>query len=482
MSHEYKMNKTYKLPPNFEFGSSSSAWQTEGWAGKKEDQTHFVDMMYKVAPERWHNNIGPKVATDFYHRYEEDIKLMKEIGITIYRTSIDWSRFICNYETNEIDPAGLEFYTRVIDCMIEHGIEPMICLEHWELPEYLIHKYGYWDNREIMNLFVGYSKKVMDCFHDKVKHWMCINEPAAIPSESFMYGNLWPYIEDAKMSIQMNYNRVLATSLLVKYFKEKGYQGKFGSVLNYAPVYPKNPNNGKDVHAARVCDLFNFKQYTDPLVGGAFSKDYLDLLQKHDCMFESEEEDFDIIKENTLIYCGLNYYQPLRVKQRQYAWNPERGFNPEYYYDYDTPRGIKMNISRGWEIHPKGMYDLLMDFKKNYGDAECIITEMGMGVSNEEQFKDEQEVIQDEYRIEFLSEHLVWILKAMEEGVNCIGAMNWTFTDNLSPVNAFKNRYGFVEIDFSQDLKRRIKKSGYWVKEMMKTHSFSAKDTYQKYK
>ena len=476
------MKKLYRLPEGFKFGSSASAWQTEGWTGKKEHQRNFVDMMYLAEPERWFNGVGTIKSTDFYNRYEEDIKLMKELGIQVYRTSIDWSRFITDYETNEVDQDALRFYEKVIDCLIENGIEPMLCLEHWEIPEYVINKYGTWDNRKVMELFVGYSKKVMAAFHDKIKYWWTINEPAVVPNEAYLFGNIWPYEENTKKSVQMNYHRVLATSLLVEHHAKMGYQGKVGIILNPSPSYPKSMNNPKDIEAAKICDMFNYKQYTDPLINGKFDEAYFELLKKHECMFEYVKGDFEKIDDNKIEVVGINYYQSLRVRQRETAWNPDKPFIPTAYYETYSPRGIKMNFSRGWEIYPKGIYDMLKIIQNDYRNIECWITENGMGVMDEDKFKDASGQIQDSYRIEFLSDHMAWMLKAIDEGCDCRGFLNWTFTDNLSPVNAFRNRYGFVEIDMENNRNRRIKKSGDWVKELMRTRCFEAEDTEPEYK
>lgn len=464
----------YKLPKNFLFGSSSSAWQTEGWAGKKEYQRHYVDMMYLKEPERWFKGIGTVTCTDFYHRFKEDVQLMKELGIQVYRTSIDWSRFIKDYETNEVDENAVKYYSELIDCLKENGIEPMICLEHWEVPAYIIEKYGNWENRKVMDLFIGYAKKAIEQFHHKVKYWWTINEPVVVPECGYLTGEIWPYLEDCHSFVKMNYHRVLATSKLLEYYKEMNYTGKIGIILNPSPAYPKSEYNHHDITAARICELFNYRLYTDPLIKGEFSKDYLELLKKHHVMFDEQIGDAQDIKNNKIMILGLNYYQPLRVRQRESGWNPDKPFLPTYYYETFRPRGIKINFSRGWEIYPKGIYDTLKIIQNEYDNIECWITENGMGVENEEQFKDNNGQIQDKYRIEFISEHLAWALKAINEGANCKGYMNWTFTDNLSPINGFRNRYGFVEIDLADNRNRRIKKSGYWVKELMETREFES--------
>lgn len=352
----------------------------------------------------------------------------------------------------------------------------MICLEHWEIPKYLVEKYGSWNSKKVRDLYVEYGKRVIDIFHDKVKIWWTINEPVIIIENGYMKGEMYPYIEDAKMAAQMNYNRVVATSMLVQYFKGKQYDGQIGIIMVPSPAYPKCGLNPLDVKAARVAEMFNFRLYMDPLINGEFSQEYLELLNKHQIMFDCTEDEQRTVKENTIQILGINYYQPFRVRQSRHAWNPDKPFQPEYYYEIYMPQGARMNVSRGWEIYPKGIYDILKIVQNEYRNIECWITENGMGVEGEEKYKGENKVIQDDYRIEFLSEHLAWVLRAIDEGVNCRGFLNWTFTDNLSPRNAFKNRYGFVEIDLEDNRRRRVKKSGYWVKELMETREFISED------
>lgn len=218
------------------------------------------------------------------------------------------------------------------------------------------------------------------------------------------------------------------------------------------------------------------------MINGKFDEAYFELLKKHECIFEYVKGDFEKIDDNKIEVVGINYYQPLRVRQRETAWNPDKPFIPTAYYETYSPRGIKMNFSRGWEIYPKGIYDMLKIIQNDYRNIECWITENGMGVMDEDKFKDASGQIQDSYRIEFLSDHMAWMLKAIDEGCDCRGFLNWTFTDNLSPVNAFRNRYGFVEIDMENNRNRRIKKSGDWVKELMRTRCFEAEDTEPEYK
>lgn len=186
----------------------------------------------------------------------------------------------------------------------------------------------------------------------------------------------------------------------------------------------------------------------------------------------TEEGDKELIKENTVDILGINYYQPRRVKAKEHLPNPEAPFMPERFFDYYVMPGRKMNPYRGWEIYEKGIYDILMNVKENYGNIECFISENGMGVEGEERFRDENGMIHDDYRIEFIREHLKWVHQAIQEGANVKGYHVWTFMDNWSWMNAYKNRYGLVAVDLENDRKRTIKKSGYWFKTLAENNGF----------
>jgi 6-phospho-beta-glucosidase len=465
----------YFLTKNFMMGASAAAWQTEGWEGKKPGQESLIDAAYKVNPDRWYKGYGPTIATDFYHRYKEDCKLMKEMGLKAYRTSIDWSRFIKNYETGEVNEDAAAFYDDVVDELIKNGVEPIICLEHWELPNQLFEKYGGWNSKEVVEFYVKYAKAAFELLGSKVKYWFTFNEPIVFPELAIMDGIWYPYKNDTQEAMQWNYNKVLANAKVVKIYHEKdyGYQsgGKIGIIINAAPSYPRS-QSVDDVKAADMYDLFFNKIYTDPCIKGTFPEVYFPLLKKHDCMIAVTDEELAIIQANTIDMMGLNYYRPNRVKARSAAWNPEVKFNPQYYYENYELQGKKMNPFRGWEIYAKGLYDFAMILKNEYNNIPWLVTENGMGVGDEEKHKDVNGVIQDDYRIDFVADHLRWLLKAVEEGSQCFGYLMWNFTDNVSPYNAFKNRYGYIEIDLDDNRNRRIKKSGYWFKQTVEDGYF----------
>lgn len=182
------------------------------------------------------------------------------------------------------------------------------------------------------------------------------------------------------------------------------------------------------------------------------------------------KEDIDILKNNTVDFLGINYYHPVRVCAKADLPNPNAPFMPTYYYDSYIMPGRKMNPYRGWEIYPKGIYDIAIRIRDEYGNIEWMVTENGMGVENESRFR-RQGQIEDDYRIEFMKEHLSWLAKGIDEGSRCIGYHVWTFIDCWSWLNAYKNRYGLVELDIHTQ-KRTIKKSGNWFYDLSQNKGF----------
>lgn len=468
------MKRITKIPNDFFLGAASSAWQTEGWTNKKPTQDSYIDIWYKENRDVWHKGYGPAIATDFYNRYKEDISYMKKIGLQAYRTSINWARFLTDYENVIVDEEYASYIDSVIDCLIENGIEPMICLEHYEIPAELFKKYDGFASKHVVDLYVRYCEEVFKRYSKKVKYWFAFNEPVVVQTRIHLDALRYLFVQDTKAWMQWNYNKALATNKVMKVYKEGNYRipgGKFGTIINVETVYPRG-NSKFDLDAARIYDLFYNKVFLDPAINGYYNQELLDLLEKHNIMFEYTEEELEIIKNNTLDWIGINLYHPNRVMGRFNAVNPNAPFHPSYYYeDFNLP-GKKMNIHRGWEIYPKIMYDMAIRMKEEYHNFEWFIAENGMGVENEKQFMDTNNIVQDDYRIDFIKDHLAWLLKGIEEGSNCKGYMLWAFTDNVSPMNAFKNRYGLIGIDLENNRNRYMKKSALFYQDLISNHEF----------
>ena len=456
------------IPEHFILGAASSAWQTEGWAGKKPGQDSYLDSWFKNENFVWHEGVGPDVATKFMTHYQDDVALMKEIHLTHYRTSINWARFFTDYDNLIVDEAYAQHIDDVVDALVAAGVEPMLCLEHYELPAQLQEKYDGWSSRHVVDLFTAYAKIAFARYGDRVKQWFTFNEPIVVQTRVYLDAVRWPHQQDSKKWILWNYHKALATACAVEAYHAGHYGGRTGCVLNPEMVYPRSDAK-EDVEAAAMYDLFYNRVFFDPLVNGTYPPELTALCLEHDIYFDPTAADLATIKNNTVDFLGINQYYPKRVRGPRYEWRHGAPFHPEMFYENFELPGRQMNTSRGWEIYPKIMYDLAMYVKERYHNIPWLITENGMGREHEEDFMDERGVVADDYRIEFIAAHLHYLLQAVAEGSSCEGYMLWAFTDCVSPMNAFKNRYGLVRIELDDERSRHLKKSARWYKKLITT-------------
>lgn len=456
----------YVFPEDFWWGSAASATQTEGTDSIK-DKTIW-DKWFEEEPNRFFEGVGPNHTSDFYHQFNEDIKLMKETGHNSFRLSISWTRLM-DQDTNEVNQEAVQFYNHVINELKENRIEPFVNLYHFDMP-YKKQQQGGFESLEVVDYYVDYATKCFELFGDRVKYWFTFNEPIVPVEGGYLYDFHYPNIVDAKRGFQVAFNTVLANAKVIQSYKETGYDGKIGIILNLTPSYPRSENE-EDVKAAEIADLFFNRSFLDPVTKGEYPKALVDILKNHELVPTYTEDNLKTIKQYTVDLLGVNYYQPRRVKARDTVPNPNAPFFPEYYFDNYEMRGRKMNPYRGWEIYPKGIYDIMINLKDNYNNIESFISENGMGVENEARFIEDGQ-INDTYRIDFVKSHLIWLNKAIKEGANCTGYHMWTFMDNWSWMNAYKNRYGFISVDI-HTMKRTIKQSGKWFKEVSSSNSLN---------
>lgn len=461
------MNIDNQFPAGFFWGAATSGPQSEGAASKPHK--NMFDYWYEKEPEAFFDRVGPEVTSDFYHTYREDLALLKETGMNSLRTSIQWTRLIKDLETGETDADGVRFYNEVIDEMIRNGITPMMNLHHFDLPVELYEKYGGWTSRHVVDLFVKFAKQCFMLFGDRVKYWITFNEPVVIVEGGYLSKFHYPKIVDGKQAVQVLYHLNLASAKAIAAYRETKQDGKIGIVLNLTPAYPRSESQG-DKAAAEFCNNFYDNSFLYPAIRGEFPQELVSVLERDGVLWKGEPEDAAIIRKNTVDYLGVNYYQPKRVKERENPLSETDGWLPNRYFeDYEMP-GRRMNPYRGWEIYPQAIYDIAIRVRDEFGNIPWYVSENGMGVEGEERFLDENGQICDDYRIEFLKEHLSYLHKGMEEGSNCFGYHMWTGIDCWSWTNAYKNRYGFVSLDLKTG-KKRMKKSGKWFKEVVRTGS-----------
>ncbi|OAT58671.1 beta-glucosidase [Obesumbacterium proteus ATCC 12841] len=252
-------------------------------------------------------------------------------------------------------------------------------------------------------------------------------------------------------------------------YRQLNQGGDIGIILNLTPSYPRSENPA-DVKAANIADLMFNRSFLDPALLGKYPDELVDLLTSHHQLPECRSGDRELLAQGVVSLLGINYYQPRRIKCRDSLVNPDSPFMPEWFFEnYEMP-GRKMNPHRGWEIYEKGIYDILTNLRTEYGNPRCFISENGMGVENEQRFIENGQV-QDDYRIEFVREHLQWVHKAIQEGSQCLGYHMWTFIDNWSWCNAYKNRYGFIQLDLATQT-RSVKKSGEWFAQVSHANGF----------
>jgi 6-phospho-beta-glucosidase len=442
------------FPKNFWWGAATSGPQSEGRFNKKH--ANVFDYHFEIEPEKFHNHVGPDVASNFYNSYKEDISMMRSIGMNSLRTSIQWSRLIDDLETNTVNQDAVDFYNNVIDTMLAEGMTPVMNLHHFDLPVELYDTYGGWESKKVVDLYVGFAEKCFELFGDRVKYWATHNEPMVVVEGEYLFQFHYPNIVDGKKAVQVAYNLNLASAKAIQAFRKLNIENaQIGTILNLTPTYAAS-DAPEDQEAARIAELWNNKMFLEPAVYGHFPAELEELLTKDKVLWETTDEEKDILKNNTVDFLGVNFYHPNRVKAPDVAPNSVGEWMPDRYYDaYDMP-GRRVNLDRGWEIYPKALYDIAVNIKENYKNIPWYVSENGMGVSNEDRFKNTAGMIEDDYRIDFVQEHLEWLHKGIEEGSNCFGYHMWTPIDCWSWLNSYKNRYGFISNNIHTQIKTEV--------------------------
>lgn len=455
-----------RLPDDFFFGAALSGPQTEGAYKLDGKLENIWDTWSDERISDFHNQVGSYVGIDFYHRYEEDIKLLKSLGLTSFRTSIQWSRLLD--QDGNINPAGAEFYHKMLACAKENGMEVFINLYHFDMPTYLFRRGG-WESREVVEAYAHYAKQAFTEFADEVKYWFTFNEPIVEPLQRYKDGVWYPFVKDIKRSVVTQYHIALAHALATGAFRTLQKNGtipadvKIGMINCFVPPYTKENPTADDLEAVRMEDGLNNRWWLDLVTKGCLPQDVLDTLAEQGAPAPIRPGDDGILSQGPVDWLGFNYYHPTRVQAPKSKIDANG--NPVFSDPYFWPE-CRMNESRGWEIYPKGIYDFGMKLKQDYPDLSFYISENGMGIENEDQFRSADGVIQDDYRIEFVRDHLEWVAKAIEDGAKCVGYHYWAVIDNWSWSNAFKNRYGFVEVRLQDGYERRCKKSAEWLKQV----------------
>lgn len=459
-----------KFPEKFYWGGAISAIQVESTKDLKS-QTNW-DIFYKNNKTNFFDGIGPDNTCDHLKHFKDDLKLFKEVGCNSFRTSILWARIFP--KQNEIDYESVKRYHEYFDYANELGLDIFLTLNHFDVPDWVYEKKGF-ESKEVVEEFVKFSKLVLDEYGNKIKVLCTFNEPLIPILHGYLSKIHPPAIIDPKRAVQAAYGMVLAHAKVSNLFYEE-YKNKYPNlmlsvILNLTPAVPRDgiKYTKEDKIAAEYADTLLNDSLLYPMVKGVIDKKLVNVLSENNLIPEHTQNELSIIRKTKIDILGINYYHPSRVVAPN---GNETGFLKKFFVDYNWDKA-RINVFRGWEILPKSIYDLGMIVKNKFNNIPWYISENGMGVENEHLYKDEKtNIIQDDYRIAFISEHLEWLHKVIEAGSNCKGYHLWSLIDNWSFRNAFKNRYGLIEMDLNTK-KRTIKKSGYWFKELTSTNALT---------
>ncbi len=457
----------YQFPENFWWGSAASAPQTEGQSLSHGKSPTIWDHWFSLEPERFHQGIGPRDTSGFYDNWREDIALLKQLNHNTFRTSISWARLIPDGH-GDVNQEAVAFYNQVIDGLLDAGITPFINLFHFDMP-LALQLQGGWENRQILEAWTTYADTCFRLFGDRVTHWFTFNEPIVPVEGGYLYDFHYPNVRDFRRAATVAYHTMLAHGIAVRALHQRYPHSEAGIILNLTPSYPRS-DHPADQDAARIADLMFNRSFLDPALRGEYPQELLALLAEYHQIPACHAGDSAILHAGIIDLLGINYYQPRRVQCRDSLVNPDSPFMPEWFFQpYEMP-GRKMNPWRGWEIYEKGIYDILTRLRKEYDNPRCYISENGMGVEDEQRFLCEGKIA-DTYRIEFVKSHLKWLHKGIQEGSRCLGYHMWTFIDNWSWCNAYKNRYGLVSLDIKTQ-QRTVKQSGEWFRQVAAHNGF----------
>ena len=433
---------------DFIWGISSSAPQSEG-AWNEDNRGHSIWDVFSEEKKRILNKHTPKTASEFYHRYKEDIAIIKSLNIPNFRFSLSWSRILPE-GIGKINQYGIDFYNRVIDECLAQNIQPWITLYHWDLP--LAHSNnGGWTNREIIRWFEEYTTVCIQAFGDRVKHWMILNEPMVFTGAGYFLGVHAPGKKGLKNFLPSVHHAVLCQAIGAKVIKNEFSEAEVGSTFSCSYITP-NSNSSKDKSAAKRIDTLLNRLFIEPALGLGYPIKELPLLKKIEkYMYPGDEysmkADFDFI--------GLQNYTREVVKH-------------SYIVPYLQAKLIPANKRKvyhtvmDWEVYPEAIYEMIKKFSDYRDIKKIIITENGAAFHD----KVENERVNDKERINFLSKYISEVYRAKEERHKVSGYFVWALTDNFEWTEGYHPRFGLVHVDFETQ-KRIVKESGIWYKKFL---------------
>jgi beta-glucosidase len=440
-----------KFPPGFIWGAATAAYQIEG-AWNADQKGESIWDRFSHTPGKIENGDTGDIACDHYHRSQEDIKLMKEIGLQAYRFSISWPRLFPEGRGLP-NQAGIDFYSKLVDNLLENGIEPYLTLYHWDLPQTL-QDLGGWPARSTAEAFVEYARLVSQRLGDRVHNWITLNEPYVSAWVGYMEGRHAPGHQDVDEMLAAAHHLLLAHGWSVPVIRENAPDAQVGIVLNLSGMVPASSSYA-DRAAARIWDGMVNRWYLDPLAARGYP---LDVVQHFD-------RPMDFILENDLAaiakpvdFLGVNYYT---------RWVVRSEVVPE---EENEPRTVFVNpnpTEMGWEVYPEGLYEILGRIHFDYNFNRIYITENGAAYPD---VINSQGQVEDPLRIAYLNEHLKSVSKAIAVGIPVKGYFVWSMVDNFEWAHGYSMRFGLIYVDYETQ-KRILKSSAAWYQTVINSNA-----------
>jgi beta-glucosidase len=448
------MNRLH-FPKEFVWGTATSSYQIEG-AWNEDGKGESIWDRFTHTPGKIQDGSNADTACDHYHRWREDIALMKDLGLQAYRFSIAWPRVLPEGR-GRVNQAGLDFYNRLVDALLEAGITPFVTLYHWDLPQTL-QDAGGWPARATAEAFVEYADVVSRALGDRVKHWITHNEPWCVSLLSHQIGEHAPGWHDWPAALAAGHHVLLSHGWAVPVLRRNVAHAEVGITLNFTPATPAS-NSPEDLAATRHFDGYFNRWFAEPLYRGAYPADMVAAYTAAGHLPPTgpafvQDGDFAAITMPT-DFLGVNYYSRAVISAAMLAAEapPEALPGPT-----DVER-----TDMGWEVYPQGLYDLLTRLHHDYRPARLYITENGASYSDG---PDGDGRVHDERRRRYLRDHFAACRRAIDAGVPLAGFFVWSLMDNFEWAKGYTQRFGIVWVDYATQ-QRMPKDSALWYRQVI---------------
>lgn len=473
--------KGQSFPENFLWGGAVAAHQLEGGYQEGGKGLSIADVMTlgshdsprKITDKVEKNEYYPNHnGIDFYHSYPEDIRLFAEMGFKCFRTSIAWTRIFPNGDETEPNEEGLLFYDRLFDECLKYGIEPVVTLSHFEMPLHLVQEYGGWRNRRLIDFFMKFAEICLTRFQKKVTYWMTFNEinnQTNYEADGSIFNNsgLRPKENENRefLMYQAAHYELVASAKTVEFAHNLNSKLQVGSMIAMCPIYPLTSKPEDILFAQRAMQTRYW--FSDVHSNGIYPKWLLNHFKTANFKMDISDDDLAALKKGTVDYIGFSYYMSFVVKDTGIL---------NYNEEYDLVKNPFVEASEwGWQVDPVGLRYALNWFNDRY-HMPLFIVENGLGAVDK---LEENHKIHDDYRIKYLTDHLLQMKKAvLEDGVNLLGYTPWGCIDLIAAsTGQMSKRYGFIYVDQNDDgtgsLKRYRKDSFNWFKDVIQTNGSS---------